>query len=155
MSKLSDELQPTTNNASLTEPIIGNDIREGDVILLDDKYPCKITEKQTLKTGKHGHAKCILTGIDIFTDKKHVASGNSKETFQKVLVTKTEYQLANIDNDKYLQLSTQSGTKDNIRLPTNELGKKIEELFRNNEDIYIVVLSAMNQEIVCDYKKVK
>ena len=32
--------------------------------------PCKIVDYSTSKTGKHGHAKANIVGIDIFTNKK-------------------------------------------------------------------------------------
>lgn len=32
--------------------------------------PCKIVEMSTSKTGKHGHAKVHMVGIDIFNGKK-------------------------------------------------------------------------------------
>lgn len=34
-------------------------------------HPCKVTDVSTSKTGKHGHAKCNFTAIDIFTGKLH------------------------------------------------------------------------------------
>ena len=40
------------------------------VAFLKEK-PCKIIEITTSKTGKHGHAKANITGIDIFTGKKN------------------------------------------------------------------------------------
>ena len=39
------------------------------VAFLKEK-PCKIIDITTSKTGKHGHAKANITGIDIFTGKK-------------------------------------------------------------------------------------
>ena len=33
--------------------------------------PCKVSAVSTSKTGKHGHAKCNFTAIDIFTNKKY------------------------------------------------------------------------------------
>ena len=33
--------------------------------------PCKIVEMSTSKTGKHGHAKVHIVGIDIFNGKKY------------------------------------------------------------------------------------
>jgi translation initiation factor 5A len=35
------------------------------VVLLKGQ-PCKVIEMTTSKTGKHGHAKANITGIDIF-----------------------------------------------------------------------------------------
>ena len=36
-------------------------------------FPCKVIEYITSKTGKHGHAKAKITGLDIFTGKKYTA----------------------------------------------------------------------------------
>ena len=36
-------------------------------------FPCKVIEYSTSKTGKHGHAKAKITGLDIFTGKKYTA----------------------------------------------------------------------------------
>ena len=41
--------------------------KNGHVVLKGN--PCKIVDMSTSKTGKHGHAKIHLVGIDIFTGK--------------------------------------------------------------------------------------
>lgn len=33
--------------------------------------PAQVVDVSTSKTGKHGHAKCNFTGVDIFTGKKY------------------------------------------------------------------------------------
>lgn len=40
------------------------------MIKLLQSRPCKIVEMSTSKTGKHGHAKVHMVGIDIFNGKK-------------------------------------------------------------------------------------
>lgn len=152
---MSDDIQVSENSSSLTTPIAGNDIRLGDVILFDEKFPCKIVSKDTAKTGKHGSAKVMLVGVDIFTTKKHQAIGNSQGTFQKVIVDKTEYQLTYIDDDNYVHLATDNGIKEDIQLQDNELGKNIRATFEKDGSVIVTVMRAMNQEMIIDYKKDK
>ena len=45
-------------------------IRVGGYICIKE-HPCKVSAVSTSKTGKHGHAKCNFTAIDIFTGKKY------------------------------------------------------------------------------------
>eukprot|EP00493_Phyllostaurus_siculus_P002912 UN02925 len=43
--------------------------KNGHVVIKN--RPCKIVEMSTSKTGKHGHAKVHMVGIDILTGKKY------------------------------------------------------------------------------------
>src|SRR5271154_4738923 len=55
--------------------------------------PCKIVERPTSKTGKHGHAKVHLTAIDIFTGKKLEDLSPSTHNMEVPNVARREYQL--------------------------------------------------------------
>ena len=57
--------------------------------------PCKIVEMSTSKTGKHGHAKVHLVGIDIFTGKKLEDLSPSTHNMEVPNVIRKEYQLVN------------------------------------------------------------
>lgn len=58
------------SGASQTFPQQASALRKNGFVLLKG-FPCKIVDMSTSKTGKHGHAKVNITGVDIFTGKKY------------------------------------------------------------------------------------
>ena len=59
------------------------------VAFLKEK-PCKIIDITTSKTGKHGHAKANITGIDIFTGKKVMDISPTSHTMYQPVVDTNE-----------------------------------------------------------------
>merc|ERR1719209_2901948 len=97
--------------------------------------PCKIVEMSTSKTGKHGHAKVHMVALDIFPSTHNMDVPN---------VVRKDLQLVDIDGD-YLSLMDDTGeTRDDIKVPDDELGAEIKERFGNDEGLIVSVLSAMD-----------
>ncbi|KAI1852706.1 hypothetical protein JX266_002247 [Neoarthrinium moseri] len=148
-----DDFSNGSAEASLTFPRSANDIRVGDYILLDDS-PCKVTDLSKAQTGKHGAAKVILPGTDIFTGKKHGGSYSSSHNVPVPIVTRRNHLLLDVSNDGYLTLFD-AGTqteKTDVKLPEGKVGDKIKDKFdREFEvDLFATVLSSMNHQIVVD-----
>jgi translation initiation factor 5A len=107
----------------------------------------------TSKTGKHGHAKVHLVGIDIFTSKKYEDVSPSTHNMDVPNVSRNDFALLDID-DGFLNLMTSDGnTKDDIKLPEGELGSKIQADFDDGKEIIVSVISAMGEEAVVAYKE--
>ena len=80
--------------------------------------PCKVIDIKVSKTGKHGHAKCRFTAIDIFDGSKHEDIVPSTHTAHVPVVTRMEYQVIGLE-DGYLQLMTDDGEmKEDLQPPS-------------------------------------
>ena len=87
------------------------------MIMKGDK-PCKVIDIKVSKTGKHGHAKCRFTAIDIFDGSKHEDIVPSTHTAHVPVVTRMEYQVIGLE-DGYLQLMTDDGEmKEDLQPPS-------------------------------------
>ncbi|KAI8882147.1 eukaryotic translation initiation factor 5A [Backusella circina FSU 941] len=138
--------------ASMTYPIQCSALRKNGHVVIKGR-PCKIVDMSTSKTGKHGHAKVNMVGIDIFTGKKYEDLSPSTHNMDVPNVKRQDYALINID-DGFLSLMLQDGsTKDDVKLPEGELGEKIEEAFDNGDELIVSVVSAMGEEHALAYKE--
>lgn len=64
------EYATASAGASKTYPLQCSALRKNGFVMIKGR-PCKVMEMSTSKTGKHGHAKVHLVGLDIFTNKKY------------------------------------------------------------------------------------
>jgi len=110
--------------------------------------PCKVTEVSTAKPGKHGSAKVILKGRDIFTAKVYECTYHSGDMVDAPIVSRNEYTLLNIDDETLELLDNQGEMKSDINLPTKEhlsdVKKMIVEVFEDGKkECLVTVLSAL------------
>jgi translation initiation factor 5A len=121
-------------------------LRKNGFVVIKNR-PCKIVEMTTSKTGKHGHAKVHLVAIDIFTTKKLEELCPSTHNMDVPNVRRQEYQLVSatqshvakflltmtqidVTDDGFLSLMSDDGsTKDDVKVPDNEVGEKINKMF--------------------------
>lgn len=152
---MSDEdhtFETANAGASLTYPMQCSALRKNGHVVIKGR-PCKIVEMSTSKTGKHGHAKVHLVAIDIFTNKKLEDLSPSTHNMEVPNVSRTEFQLINID-DGFLSLMTNDGqTKDDVKVPEGEIGDKIQEDFDDGKDLLVTIISAMGEEAAVSYKE--
>jgi hypothetical protein len=76
--------------------------------LTQQARPCKIVEMSTSKTGKHGHAKVHLVGLDIFNSKKYEDICPSTHNMDVPFVKREDYQVWTFSSQTCFALSIPS-----------------------------------------------
>ncbi|CAI9738005.1 eukaryotic translation initiation factor 5A-1 [Octopus vulgaris] len=136
--------------ASQTYPQQCSSLRKNGYVLLKGR-PCKIVDMSTSKTGKHGHAKVHLVGLDLFSGKKYEDICPSTHNMEVPNVKRKDYLLIDIDANNYLTLLEDDGAiKDDLNLPTTDIGKEISDKHKSDQALVLTVLSAMGEEQVAN-----
>ena len=115
-----NEFERGNAGASTTELKMAGNLKINSLVMLrDGTHPCKITQFATAKTGKHGAAKAMVTGRDIFTGKTYEETFVAGDMVPCPVVTKHEVQCLGVDTtDRTMQLLQESGElKEDLRLP--------------------------------------
>ncbi|KAI6097392.1 eukaryotic translation initiation factor 5A-2 [Pisolithus croceorrhizus] len=138
--------------ASLTFPMQCSALRKNGHVVIKGR-PCKIVEMSTSKTGKHGHAKVHLVGIDIFTNKKLEEICPSTHNMDVPNVSRKEYQLTYIDEGFLSLLNSEGAPKDDVKVPDDPLGKEIRDALDEGKDLLVTVVTAMGEEAAISFKE--
>ncbi|XP_037951488.1 eukaryotic translation initiation factor 5A-like [Teleopsis dalmanni] len=144
--------EKTDSGASITYPLQCSALRKNGYVMIRSK-PCKIVEMTTSKSGKHGHAKVHLVGIDIFTNRKYEDICPSTHNMSVPLVKREDYQLADISDDGYMTLMSDNGDiREDLKVPENELGEALKLDYGKEVDLMVTVLKACGEESVIAIK---
>ena len=91
--------------------------KPGSLLMMKGDFPCRVTSFSTAKPGKHGSAKAMITGKDIFTDKQYEETFGTGDMIPAPVVVKTEYTCLDVEDDGTLQLLTKDGEmKEDLKL---------------------------------------
>merc|ERR1711970_1097292 len=131
------------SGASNVYPAQCSSLRKNGFVCIKSR-PCKIVEMSTSKTGKHGHAKVHMVGIDLFTGKKYEDICPSTHNMDVPNVKRVDYQLCDITADDFLSLMDDGGdVREDIKIPASDLGEEIRTKFNDGIDIMCTVMCAM------------
>eukprot|EP00339_Tiarina_fusa_P024924 CAMPEP_0117029194 /NCGR_PEP_ID=MMETSP0472-20121206/21163_1 /TAXON_ID=693140 ORGANISM="Tiarina fusus, Strain LIS" /NCGR_SAMPLE_ID=MMETSP0472 /ASSEMBLY_ACC=CAM_ASM_000603 /LENGTH=151 /DNA_ID=CAMNT_0004736897 /DNA_START=16 /DNA_END=471 /DNA_ORIENTATION=+ len=142
-----DEFETVDAGSSDTYPMQAGSIRKGGYVVMNNR-PCKVVEVTTSKTGKHGHAKAHIIGLDIFTQKKIEDLCPTSHNMNVPNVNRTEYQLMNID-DGFTNLLAEDGSEVNhLKVPEGDLGTQLTTAFDAGQEVTVTVIQAMGEEAI-------
>lgn len=140
--------------ASDTIPIKAGSCKKGLHVMIKGN-PCKIIEVSTSKTGKHGHAKISIIGIDIFSGKKYQESAPTSHNLMQPVISKEDYQLIELDHDNFLTLLDENGSvREDLSLDPDdiELNTKLCEDFQSGKELIVTIQKCIQKEKVISYK---
>jgi translation initiation factor 5A len=115
-----------------------------------------VSDVSTSKTGKHGHAKCNFTAIDIFTGKKYEDIIPSTHTAHVPVVVRMEFSLVDISNDGFVTLMDDEGNcREDVKLPDfpDNLAREIKAAFESGKPHAVSLLSAMGHDQIIAFKE--
>ncbi|KAH0486732.1 MAG: uncharacterized protein KVP18_005031 [Porospora cf. gigantea A] len=143
--------------ASHTFPMQAGAIKKGSFVMLKGK-PCKVVDYSTSKTGKHGHAKANITGIDIFTGNKYVDICPTGHNMEVPVVARATFTCIN-ETDGFLSLMDDSGDiREDLKVPRDsnnnmeEAGDKIIKGMADGNTVEVIVLKSCGVEKVIEAK---
>lgn len=147
MSSGDEQFEALGDAGALVYPLQCSQLRKGGYVMMKGK-PCKIVDMSTSKTGKHGHAKVNMTGIDIFDGKKYEDMSPSTHNMEVPNVKRIEYNLIDITDEGYLSLMNDQGdVRDDLHCEHDPaLFKEIKDKFDNGEEMMICILQALGRE---------
>jgi len=146
------EYHKSEAGASMTVPMQCGSLKKGMHVCIKGR-PCKIVDYSTSKTGKHGHAKANIVGIDIFTGKKLEEMCPTSHNLDVPNVLRNEFQLVDISEDGYCSLMADDGSeKTDLQLPSGEVGDNIKKAFEGDQTVVVSVIAAMGEEAIVGHK---
>lgn len=151
-----EEFSDVDAGASNTEALKAGKIRKGDFIVINGK-PCKVAEVSTSKTGKHGHAKATIVGLDIFTGRKYETICPTSHSVETPVIKREEWQVTDMDEEGFLSLMNEAcEEKFDCKVEEEAMKNGIREaLDKGTETVLVTVVSAMDTEKVMDWKTIK
>ena len=145
----------TDSGASDVYPLAAGSVKKNSFMVFQGR-PCKVVDYTTSKTGKHGHAKASITGIDIFNGKKYEDSVPTSHNVMVPNIKRTEWTVISYDEDGYVTLMNPQGeTRQDLKLSDETdadvaNAAKLKELCDAGKDVTVCVLEAMKIEKIIE-----
>merc|ERR1712094_23078 len=159
------DIETADAGASLVQAVEAGSIRKGGYIMIKGKA-CKVRDVSTSKTGKHGHAKCKFSAVDIFTGNT-CEELSSTHSIDVPVVNKKDWMIQGLQDETYVLLMDDDGEmREDLQLPNvtfkteddNTASKLIQDYCAmvddgSNIEIYCTVLAAVGLEKITDIRK--
>jgi translation initiation factor 5A len=138
-------------SASLLVPATAHDLKKGSIGILKGQ-PCKIMDVKTSKTGKHGHAKCNITGICAISGKKYNEVHPAHKGVMMVNIQKQDLSFSHFDGDEAVCMNSDCTAEVSVDY-TEEQKAEIEKIQADCADDEEVVVTAISAPTYHDEKE--
>lgn len=132
--------------------IDNNDLKIGHLILLQN-HPCEINYIAYSKTGKHGIAKMLINGNDIFNGKKYEDILKRCDKIELLKIVTSSYFVTNLNNNTLYALDEKYNQEIQIDLVSENLQKKVTEYLENMDACIVTILSYKNLHKIIKVQK--
>ncbi|XP_053290614.1 eukaryotic translation initiation factor 5A-1 [Pleuronectes platessa] len=147
------EFQFGDSGASTSYPVQCSSLEMDGYVMIKDR-PCKIVEMNTSESGKHGHAKIHLVGLDIFTGETHEDIFPSTHNLDVPSVSMKDLMVFGVKDGYLTFLDDNFDTREGPKVPEGELGEKITERGKFETPFVVTVLEAMGEKKVIHLRNI-
>lgn len=105
-----------------TKLVQASTIKEGGYVIIDNA-PCRVTNVQISKTGKHGAAKVRMVGVGVIDDKKREIVLPGSDNIEVPIIEKRSAQILSIAGDMANVMDAESYETFDIKIPDELKGK--------------------------------
>lgn len=119
------------------KPVSISTIKEGNVVVIDDAA-CKVTDIQSGKAGKHGHAKVRLVAVGIIDGKRREIVMPGGESIDVPIIDKRNAQILSVAGKKANVMDSETFETFDLDIP-DELEGQIKE---GMTIVYWIILNA-------------
>jgi translation initiation factor 5A len=159
MTEYDEEFEQVDAGASDTYPLSAGSVKKNGYMVFNGR-PGRIVDYSTAKTGKHGHSKASITGVDIFNGRKYEDSLPSSHNVDIPIIRRVEWLVISVDGEGFLTImdSKTGTTRSDLKLPDEteddaELCKKLLAAIEEGKEINVTVLAAMGIEKIIEFKE--
>ena len=111
-------------------------LQKGNYVIIDG-VACKVSDTQTSRPGKHGHAKVRLSAVGLIDDKKRVVVMPGHDNIDVPIVEKKSAQVLSINGDMANVMDSESYETFDLKIPEELKGEVVESC----NVLYWVILS--------------
>lgn len=91
-------------------------LQKGSYVMLEGA-PCRVTDIQFSKPGKHGHAKYRISGVGLLDEKKRIVVMPGHDTVESPIVEKKNAQVLSIQGDVANVMDSESYETFDMKIP--------------------------------------
>ncbi|MFH1642043.1 MAG: translation initiation factor IF-5A [Nanoarchaeota archaeon] len=99
-----------------TKPVSIGTLQKGNYVVIEG-VACKVTNTQTSRPGKHGHAKVRMEAVGLIDDKKRVIVGPGHDNIDTPIVGKKNAQVLSISGDSANVMDSETFETFDLKIP--------------------------------------